>query len=265
MDDDLKSASDSLNEPSETPAYRPSASKQPRRFPKKLFTTLFIILVLASGGFALWVFVLNKPDSGNNEPTKSAVTQAPKTETKDDVPDAAATETYNSTALSIGFKYPKTWKVSEAEGGIRVESPQFNYPAANLGNVDGMFRVYIRQGARKVDGKYIGAGLAIKPSEKLVYTQPAVGQRTDTLLSSFGADSTDIFTFFLIAGNFQLNKNDTLGPNYGSEPDAYIIAGGYTTTAATDDLAMNSVSLDYYSTTKAYKQALGIIGSLQLK
>lgn len=170
-----------------------------------------------------------------------------------------------SSALFIGFKYPKTWKVSEASGGIRIESPQFSYPAANLGTVTGLFRIYIRQGARTVDGKYIGDGLAIKPSEKLTYTQPAAGQRADTLISSFGSNSTSIFTFFLIAGNFQLNIGDTLGPNYGKEPDAVIVAGGYTTPTAADDLAMSSVALKYYATTNAYKQAMQIVASLQLK
>ncbi len=220
------------------------------------------LIVLAVISLIVFKF-LNKPK--NVAPAQTAVSQAATKTSGDDVPEAASTETYSSTALSVGFKYPKTWKVIEADGGIRVDSPQFSYPAANLGSVDGIFRVYIRQGARKVDGPYIGAGIAIKPSEKLVYTQPAVGQRTDTLLSSFGSNSTDIFTFFLIAGNFQLAIGDTLGPTYGTEPDTYLVMGGYTTRMATDDLAMNSVSVSYYNKTTAFKQALNIITSLQLK
>ena len=262
MDDDLKSASDSLHQPSEQPAYRPSPTKNRRSFPKKTFISIAILIVVAGVGFAAKKFIHIPKKTA---PAQTAVTQAVPKTTGDDVPDVPASETYSSTALSVGFKYPKTWKTSEADGGIRIDSPQFTYPAANLGSVDGIFRIYIRQGARKADSRYVGAGTAIKPSEKLVYTKPAVGQRSDTLLSSFGNNSTDIFTYFLIAGNFQLAKGDTLGPNYGTEPDTYIVAGGYTSITAVDDLAMNSVALTYYDKTTAYKQAYGIISSLQLK
>ena len=155
--------------------------------------------------------------------------------------------------------------MSEANGGIRIESTAFTFPAKYQGETSGNFRIYIRQGARKVDGTYIGRGYAVKPSEKLTYTQPAVGQRTETLLSSFGYDTTDNFAYFLIAGNFQLALGDTLGPNYGTEADTYIITGGYTSPTAVDDLATIPVALTYYQTTKAYRQALIILGSLQLK
>ncbi len=263
MDNDLKSASASLNEPSTSAAYHPSAPVAPRRSPKGLLIALVAIIVLAGIGFGVWKFVLNKPKKATAP--NPAVTQATTQTSGSDVPNVASTESYSSSALSVGFKYPKGWKVTEATGGIRIDSPAFSYPAANLGTVDGLFRVYIRQGARKVDGAYIGAGIAIKSSEKLTYAQPAIGQRADTLLSSFGSNSIDIFTFFLIAGNFQLNKGDTLGPNYGTEPDTYIVAGGYTTPQAVDDFAMNSVAITYYANTNAYKQAVAILASLQLK
>lgn len=260
-DEDLKSASDALAR-DDKPAYRVAAKKS-NRSKKPLIIALAVIVVVAIGGFALkkFLFKSDKPtpaSSSNQTPQSAAPTN------KDDVPDAELTETYESTALSVSFKYPKTWKVSEADKGVRIDSPAFNFPSAGQGNVDGLFRIYIRQGARDKDGVYIGDGLAIKPSEKLTYTDPALGQRTDTLLSSFGSNSTDIFTFFLIAGNFQLQKGDTLGPDYGKEPDTYIIAGGYTIPTATDDLGMTSVETDYYATTNAYKQAHAIIASLQL-
>ena len=268
MDEDLKSASASMNEPHERPAYtKPSPvtnRKKPKNILKFVLVALAMIILVAAAGFALWYLKYNK----DQKTAESPAATSPVTETakqSSDIPDAALTETYKSTALSVGFKYPKTWKVSEANGGIRVESPNFNYTPYNLTSNEGLFRIYIRQGAREADGKYIGAGIAIKPSEKLTYSQPAIGQRTDTLLSSFGEDSADYFSFFLIAGNFQLNKNDTLGPDYGKEPDTYIVTGGYTTAAAVDDLATQPMALDYYQTTTAYKQAYDIIASLQLK
>jgi hypothetical protein len=260
MDDDLKSQSDSNSQKNNLKSAYRTAAKTKKQLPIKLITSVAVALIAA---LIVLKFVLNKPNKTyTSNPNISQVSQQ---KIGNDITEAALTETYNSTPLSLGLKYPKTWKVSEANGGIRIESPIFSYPAANLGNVDGIFRIYIRQGARASDGRYIGDGFAIKPSEKLIYTQPASGQRTDTLLSTFGSTSTSIFTFFLIAGNFQLNQGDTLGPDYGKEPDAYIIAGGYASTTATDELAMNSVALDYYATTNAYKQALSIVASLQFK
>jgi len=263
MEEDLKSASDGLRE-DDHPAYQPRPAKPDRNFPKILIVIFVVIVLLAAAGLAVWKLVLNKPKTA--PPSSASTAQVtPKVKVGDDIANEALTETYNSTPLSISFKYPKSWKVSEANGGIRVESPTFNYLPAEAASLDGNFRIYIRQGSRTQDGKYIGRGQAIKASEKLTYTQPAVGQRVDTWLSSFGYDSQKIFSFFLIAGNFELKQGDTLGPDYGKEPDAYIVAGGYSGPNATDDLAMNSVSLDYYATTNAYKQALQIIASLQLK
>jgi hypothetical protein len=263
MDDDLKSASDAMTHEDKS-AYRPALKQHTKKSPKKLLIIIALVIVLAVGGLALWKFVLHKPKTTPTV-TDTTTQKTETTKTGEDVPDEPLSETYESKALSVGFKYPKSWKASEATGGIKIESPAFHYQAASTGSTDGLFRIYIRQGARTQDGPYIGAGVTIKPSEKLTYTEPAIGQRTDTWLSSFGSDSSDIFTFFLIAGNFQLQKGDILGPDYGKEADTYIVAGGYTVPTATDDLAMTSVALDYYATTNAYKQALAIIASLKLR
>lgn len=261
MDEDLRSASQSMNNDVEKPAYAPQLVKKPHKSLKLPLIILGVLIVLAAAGFAGWNIFLNKP-------ADTPVPSTPKAETPkviSDAPSAQATETYSSSALSVSFKYPKTWKISEATGGIRIESPDFTYRSISAGDIAGNFRVYIRQGSRNVDGVYIGKGIAIKTSDKLVYTQPAPGQRADTLLSFFGENGIDNFSFFLIAGNFQLALGDTLGPDYGKEPDTYIVAGGYSSTSAVDDLATIPVSTDYYATTNAYKQAVAIIASLQLK
>ena len=262
MEDDLKSASKSMDQPYTRPIYHPSPIRKRRQFPTK--TVIFILILI------LTVITIIAAKKYIHIPKKTAYVQTaivpitPKI-IKKDVDEVTAKEAYSSTALNVGFNYPQKWKVSEASGGIRVDSPRFIYSSLNDGSIEGIFRVYIRQGARKVDSPYIGASVAIKPSEKILYTQPAVGQRSDTLLSFFGKNNIDHFTMFMIVANFQLNKGDTLGPTYGSEPDTYIIAGGYTTNVVSDDLAMNSVALNYYDTTSAYKQAREILASLKLK
>ena len=263
MDNELRSASQSMHDSSERSAYAPAAHDKPsRKIPKFPFVLVAVLLIVAAGGYSFWKFVLNKPTKILS-PATSQVDTTPKV--INDVPSAPATESYTSTALSVSFKYPKKWKVIEASGGIRVESPGFTYNAVGLGDIAGNFRLYLRQGARPIDGSYIGKGIAIKSSEKLVYSQPAIGQRTDTLISFFGSETFESFSFFMIVGNFQLNLGDSLGSDYGREPDTYIMAGGYSTPAAIDDMATNAVPLDYYATTTAYKQAVAIVASLQLK
>ncbi len=182
-----------------------------------------------------------------------------------DVPDAGSTKQFSSTQLNLKFSYPDTWKVTEtADQGIRIESPEFSYITNDEGQVDGHFRVYIRRGARAADSKVIGRGYADAPSEKLAYTNPSTDQRKETLLTRFGLDEPTNFAYFFIAGNFQLNKGDTLGPNYGKESETYIIAGGYTNSKKTDDMDFFSVATEMPLTSNAYKQAVQIIASLQL-
>jgi hypothetical protein len=263
VEEDLKSAADTLKDLPSDRAYKPAAPKRYRS--KKPLLFLAVIILLAAGGFAVKKFVLDKRTT---QPVQTAPSTTPEPEEQSvssDVPETSAIEDFKSTGLGLSFKHPKTWKVSELEGGIRIESPDFNYQAIDSGEVSGNFRIYIRKGARDVDGTFIGRGVAIRPSEKLTYTQPAAGQRTETLLSSFGYNSADIFSFFLIAGNFQLAKGDTLGPNYGKEPDTYIVVGGYSSKGLTEDLSMNSMDPESYMNTNAYKQAYAIIQSLQLK
>ncbi len=265
MDDDLKSASNSMSDLPNEPKYAPTPGKHRKRGKTKLVVIAALILIIFAG-FAFWNLFLNKPKTE----TPVATTPAPTVTEEEspagaDVPDASATETFKSSTLGVTLTHPTTWKVTEASGGVRIESPEFNYQTVDKGTVTGNFRVYIRKGSRDIDGTYIGRGVAIKPSEKLTYTQPAPGQRTETLLSSFGYDTSDNFAFFLIAGNFQLNKEDTLGPDYGKEPDTFIVGGGYSGTELVDDFAFNQVLTETYDQTNAYEQAHDIIESLQLR
>jgi len=69
----------------------------------------------------------------------------------------------------------------------------------------------------------------------------------------------------MIAGNFQLNTGETLGPSYGKESETFIVAGGYSAKDLTDDMATNKVPTQGYNQTNAYKQALDIVKSLQLQ
>lgn len=234
---------------------------------KRSLIIIGIVLLVGALGFTAWK-VIPKIGDGKQElaPNNSKQESAPaEGAVESDIPEAPLSELHTGDHPRIEFNYPKTWTITEVGDGVRVESPEFSYMTSNQGSVTGNFRIYIRTGARQQDSKYIGQGVAIKPSEKLTYAAPAVGQRSDTLLSSFGLGSPGNFAFFLIAGNFQLKEGDTLGPDYGKETDTYIIAGGYSSKDLGDDLATHTVPADMYNKTRAYTQALDIIKSLKLK
>ena len=230
---------------------------------KKFFIVVGVLLLVGVAAYGAFKILRKKPATTPTEQTAAPVVETPK-ELPKDVPDAGAQKPYDSTKLGLSLSYPDTWKLAEtADAGIRLESPGFTY-VSDKGSTDGYFKVYIRKGARASDSTYIGQGMAIEPSTKLVYTQPAANQRKDTLLSLFGANTTDRFSYFFIAGNFQLKKGDTLGPDYGKEADTYIIAGGFADATLKEDMATNAVDPALLATSNAYKQAVAIVASLQL-
>lgn len=271
MADDSESL---LGGPLELPGEEPHISRpvnkppQRRKISKKLLLIILVLLILAGAAFGIWKFLEKdaKQSISNQSKTKQAQPfQTQTTPRESDVPEVADTKNFQSDALGLELTYPDTWTVNEANGGVRVESPEFRYTTPDKGEVSGNFRIYIRKGARTADSKYIGRGVAIKPSEKLTYNQPTASQRKDTLVTQFGLDVPDNFAYFFVAGNFNLNKGDTLGPDYGKEPETFIVAGGYSAKELTDDMATNKISLDSYSQTNAYKQAIDIIKSLKLQ
>jgi hypothetical protein len=227
---------------------------------KKLVIIVLLVMVVLGGlGFGASQLLGKKKAAPVIK--AAAPVEAPK-----DLPDAGSTKKFENGQMGLLFTYPSTWTASEtSDGGVRVESPTFDYPGLTKSKVNGIFRIYIRKGARAIDDKYIGRGVAIAPSEKLVYGQPALGQRSDTLISNFGLDTTDNFAFFLLAGNFQLAKGDTLGPAYGKEPETFIIGGGYTSKDNKDDLGTTPVPIDTIKTSNAYQQAVTTVKSLQLE
>lgn len=241
--------------------HSPHKSSLPRYFSKKIVVIIILVLVIGGLGYAGLKSKSNNDQSGNNssksknDSTKSVI---------NDIPNITTTKKFESGILGLELKYPDNWTVTETtDNGLRIESPEFSYQTVDQGRVTGYFRVYIRKGARSSDGKYIGRGVAIQPSEKIVYSQPTSSQRKETNMTLFGLDTTDHFAFLLLAGNFQLNKGETLGPNYGKETEAYIVGGGYSTKTLTDDLATNKVPIDGLTQSNSYKQAIEIIKSLK--
>jgi hypothetical protein len=259
-----------LGGPLELPDSEPRKVSQkrtgiPRRLLKRVLIGLGVVVVVALVGFGAGKLFGNKKSTEATAPTDTKPTTTTPTVKTSDLPSVSGTKTFNSSSLGIELTYPVGWTTTEASGGVRIESPEFGYTTGIQGTIKGNFRVYIRKGARDVDSKYIGRGVAIKSSEKLAYTAPTSVQRKETNLSFFGLDNPDQFAYFLVAGNFNLNKGDSLGPNYGKESDTVIVTGGYSSKTLTDDFATNQVSADTFQQTNAYKQAIDILKSLKLQ
>ncbi len=248
--------------------YRPPSPHNKRNFTKPV---LIILALFALGGIGYggWLFFTSSdtPDETAQEQTNNEedIPENDLVAAGADITSTFELETERTTRPRLEITYPDTWSLFEQDDAVVLESPAFSYTTRTGQEVDdGSFKLYFRQGAREVDSSYIGRGVAALASQTITYSDPALGQREDTNLQYFGLDTSDHIAFFLIAGNFQLSPGDTLGPDYGREADAYIIAGGYTSPELEDDLQMHPVSAEYFRSTNAFEQALDIIKTLRI-
>lgn len=235
---------------------------------KKSNKQLIVIALVALIVIVLGIFAFSKTNKKTPAVTEGTnqTPQVTEVVTEKDVPDSADTKLFENGFLGVKLTHPANWTAVDTESnGIRVESPEFSYKTLSGQEVTGNFRIYIRKGARTQDSKYIGRGYAIQPSETLTYSKPALGQRSETFLTLFGLDTPDNFAYFFIAGNYNLATGDTLGPDYGKEPETYIISGGFSAKELEDDMATNQVSTELIKTSNAYKQAIEILKSLQIR
>lgn len=252
-----------LSQPLDMPEATPNSHVPKKRRPilRKLLITLIVLLVIAGLAGGGWYIKTHK-----DAPSKqtNVTTPAPTTNTAKKDYDPGAIKTYKADVMRLELLYPSAWKVTEADGGVLFTSPSISYQTTDKGSITGNFRVYIRQGSRPQEGKYIGRGMAIVPSEKLVYSQPGADQRKDTNFTTFGSYTADHFTFFMITGDYSLKVGDQLGPNYGHEAETYIIVGGFAAPAQTDILDFNNLSAEQAMANPAYTQAYTMIKSIKI-
>lgn len=240
-------------------------TKKSKKIPKKILFVLGLVLFAIAIGFAVWKLVPSKNETSNSTQPEQSTEQTAQSSNSNGLGDASLTEEYKSDFLRISFKHPSSWTVSEVNDAILVKSPDFKYEQNNGMEKDGFFKIYIKKGATDSDGKYLGRGYALASSEKITYSEPATGQRAETFLTDFGLDTPDNFAYFVAQGNFDLKKGDTLGPDFASEMDAYLITGGFSSSDQTESLATNILSVNEYKTNEAYKTAVEIIKTLKLK
>lgn len=223
---------------------------------------LIILLVLTIIAGCIFYFFL-RPKNTNVSPQTTTSDSATNKEPKKSV---ATTELKKHTGdfPRMELNYPATWTLVEKDNSVTITSPEFDYKTSSKGVVKGNFSIYIRMGAREQEGKYIGRGVAVRPTEKLVYDAPSSTQRKDTNLTLFGLDTTDHYSFFLISGDYILKKGETLGPNYGREAETYIIAGGFGSSKQTDPLDYNNLDIKVATEDESYEQGIAIVKSLKV-
>lgn len=257
MDKDTNSQNDKWqDETSESRFGPPTIPPKYQRKKKTKLIIVLLILLLAAAGLGGWKFLKqNKATPAPPAPAQQA--------TNTDTTQTTELKTYKSDILSVEFKHPADWTVTEKDKGLRIESPEFEY-TSEQGPTTGHFRIYMRQGSRTVDGKYIGQGIVIEPSEKLVYAEPATGQRKETKLTLFGFGDPNNFAYFLITSNYDLKKDDRLAPDFAKEADAFLIAAGFSKPANTEDLNFVRMPIDEAKNNKAYDQAIDILKSLKV-
>lgn len=234
---------------------------------KRLILLIIAVAVLAAVGVVAWKLVPAKDEP--RQPAQTSQDQTKPAQTTDPVAAALAdtqlSQTYTSDLLRLSLKYPSGWKVSEDNNAVTVKSPSFDI-ADNSGIENTTyFKIYIKLGATDDEGKYLGKGYAVAPSETINYSDPEVGQRKTTFLTDFGLDNTDNFAYLVVQGNFELEKGDTLGPKFASEPDSFLVSAGFATAEDTGGLQTTLMPIDSYKDNLAYKTGVEIIKSLRLK
>lgn len=234
---------------------------------RRLGFGLLIIIALAVVGVAAWKLIPSKNNGQKTAPTSQNQPQTSPAASPINLAlgDTHLTQAYSSDILNLEFKYPQGWKVTEQDGSILVKSPAFDLQDKSGSTASSYFKVYIKRGATEADGKYLGRGYAVAPSEKLEYSDPAVGQRKTSFLTDFGLDTATNFAYFIVEGNFNLDKGDTLGPKFASEPDSFLLGGGFATDQQKDGLETLQLSVDSYKQNLAYQTGVQIVQSIQLK
>lgn len=228
---------------------------------KYLLIVAVLVIIFALGGFAAWKFLLSK-DKADSQEVPAAESQ-PEDEAVS--PDGELSQEYVSDRLLIDIKHPASWKVDESSGEITVYSPETGITDFNGEKISAEFRLLVKQGATETDSEYLGRGFAISASEPIKYTDPSPNQRESSLITGFGLDSSSHFAYFVVQGNFNLKKNETLGQDFASEADEVLVSGGFYSKDSQDKTKLVGLDTDTYEENETYKTAIEIVKTLRLR
>ncbi|HEX5798226.1 MAG TPA: hypothetical protein VFX79_02620 [Candidatus Saccharimonadales bacterium] len=229
---------------------------------KKYLIVAAVLIILGAGGFAAWKFLLSSDKQTTDQSEPEAESQSSAAE---EASAGEPTQEYSSDRLLIDFKYPAGWEVEEDSGEVAVTSPEATVTDVNGEELSAEFKVFIKQGADQSDGEYLGRGFAIRKSQPFKYSDPAAAQREDSFITDFGLDASNNFAYFIAQGNFNLKKDETLGPDFASESDAVLVSGGFYSKDSEDETQLVSLDPEAYQSDETYLLALEIVKTLRLR
>lgn len=160
----------------------------PPKKPSKAKWVVLVLAILVVGVGGYWGY--------NKFLAKEA---APTTVQKTTIPDktttptaAAATKTYESTAMGLTFAYPETWTVNEATGNkvITASSPLQDLKTADGQTTKGKIVLTIAPKGQNLTAFASGDAVAVRDSAKTSYSNPNSTQRAATYLSFLQYNST---------------------------------------------------------------------------
>jgi hypothetical protein len=195
----LAAASAGMEDPSSVKKFEPvgpNYHKKKRKFHP--FLIIIVILLIAVAGI-YWFLLKPKPAKAPAASTASSSSATQSNQTQ--------TEHYESQNFSLGFDYPKGWKVTDAEGSsqLLVVSPSTQLKNAGGQQVSGQIVVHIvpdPQNIKGLDDK--NNSTAVLDSEKITYTKPSQTQRANTYLSFInyaGSKQKGIDSIFITGDN----------------------------------------------------------------
>ena len=228
---------------------------------KKYLIAATILIIIGTGSFALWKFVL----ADTSDQSASVASEEQSEEVDGDASANGLSQEYSSDSLLIDIKHPANWKVDESSGEIIVYSPAQEAEDVSGESLASEFRVMIKQGAGEPDSEYLGRGFAISKSEPIKYTDPASNQREESFLTNFGLDSSAYFSYFVVQGNFNLKKDETLGKDFASKADEILVSGGFYSKDSEDKTQLVSLDPDKFQSNETYKTAIEIVKTLRLR
>jgi cytoskeletal protein RodZ len=141
------------------------------------FLIIVVLLLLAAG--AIYWFMIRA------QPAKSPAKKTTGSSQNDSSTTSLPTTHYDSSNFSLGFNYPKGWKLSDEAGSgkLTVTSTSMQLKAANGQNVTGQAVLLMRDTTQPLNEFAKGNATAVADSQKISYTKPTQTQRADTYIS----------------------------------------------------------------------------------
>lgn len=253
---------------------QPKRGKQPLYDRKKKGGGKRILLIVAgiaaalllSGGAVLGWMAMQSGDNGqetaqetgdeNSEPERQTPALNPQ--------EAAELVTFKSDELNLEFQHRRDWTVTESadKTALTLVSPPVGYQTTGgaVPESRGVFTLKLKRGASQTERDAINNANAVRESELVAYDAPTEVQRHYTNISYAGREEDMLFV--LVTGSEAYEPGDAVTGLALSGDNFFLIAGGFGEDAD-DTLGFDPVPPSEAGS-QAVQQAIAIIKSLKL-